>query len=175
MRIFKIAGLILVGTLAITPVAFGHGFGGGGFHGGGGGFSGGGGHFAAGHSNGAHFGWYSGRFAPHDYGHGGRWYGSGWYGGPYDWGYPFGSDDHDYYDGAGAYDNTQVPDVDVTQSSSTMVAVQKALAKRGYYQGPIDGITGPQTEKALRSFQSANKLPVTGRVDSNTLRAFQIS
>src|SRR6266446_2601502 len=45
---------------------------------------------------------------------------------------------------------------------SVQRAVQEELAKLGYYYGPVDGTIGPET-------------PVTGRIDSATLRALQIS
>jgi peptidoglycan hydrolase-like protein with peptidoglycan-binding domain len=54
------------------------------------------------------------------------------------------------------------------------VAVQRALAQLGYYHGPVDGVVGPQTQRALRSFQSADALPATGQIDSATLRALRI-
>ena len=55
-----------------------------------------------------------------------------------------------------------------------IVAVQRALAQLGYYHGPVDGVVGPQTEKAIRWFQSVDRLPVTGEIDSATLRALRI-
>jgi Putative peptidoglycan binding domain len=54
------------------------------------------------------------------------------------------------------------------------VAVQRVLAQLGYYHGPVDGVVGPQTEKAIRWFQSVDRLPVTGEIDSATLRALRI-
>ena len=54
------------------------------------------------------------------------------------------------------------------------VAVQRALAQLGYYRCPVDGVVGPQTEKAIRWFQSVDRLPVTGEIDSATLRALRI-
>jgi peptidoglycan hydrolase-like protein with peptidoglycan-binding domain len=62
----------------------------------------------------------------------------------------------------------------VTLSQETVVAVQKELAKLGYYHGPIDGLFGPQTERAISWFQSVDKLTVTGRIDDPTLKALQI-
>jgi peptidoglycan hydrolase-like protein with peptidoglycan-binding domain len=55
------------------------------------------------------------------------------------------------------------------------MAVQQKLARLGYYHGPVDGIMGPQTRQAIRSFQSVKKLPVTGLVDGVTLKGLQIS
>jgi hypothetical protein len=54
-------------------------------------------------------------------------------------------------------------------------AVQEELATLGYYHGAVDGAMGPETEKAIRWFQSVAKIPVTGRIDGATLRALQIS
>ena len=59
-------------------------------------------------------------------------------------------------------------------AESVNLAVQRALAQLGYYHGPIDGVVGPQTEKAIRWFQSVDSLPVTGEIDSATLRALRI-
>ncbi|HEY1771231.1 MAG TPA: peptidoglycan-binding protein [Chthoniobacterales bacterium] len=47
--------------------------------------------------------------------------------------------------------------------------VQSALANQGYYQGPIDGLVGPQTQAALASFQQDHGLAVTSAVDEPTL------
>ena len=49
--------------------------------------------------------------------------------------------------------------------------VQHKLNDIGYHAGAVDGILGPQTESALRQFQRARKLDVTGHIDSNTLAA----
>jgi len=154
--------------LAISSSAFARGFGGGGGHFGGGGFGGGhfgGGHVGAGHFGG-HYGWHGG------HGYGGHWYGGGFY--PYygGWGYPYGDsyygDGYGYYDGSDAYVDNAAPD------TGTIVAAQKELAKLGYYHGSIDGVVGPETEKAVRWFQSVDKIPVTGELDDQTLQALQI-
>lgn len=42
-------------------------------------------------------------------------------------------------------------------------AQQEVLKRRGYYPGLVDGIFGPQSIDALRHFQIARSLPVTGR------------
>jgi N-acetylmuramoyl-L-alanine amidase len=63
----------------------------------------------------------------------------------------------------------------VTLSQDTIVAVQQQLSELGYYDGPIDGLIGPQTAKAVRSFQSHDNLSVTGQIDRPTLKALGIS
>jgi Putative peptidoglycan binding domain len=54
------------------------------------------------------------------------------------------------------------------------LVVQRALAQLGYYHGPVDGVVGQQTVKAIRWFQSIDSVPVTGEIDSATLRALRI-
>ena len=49
--------------------------------------------------------------------------------------------------------------------------VQRKLAARGYYDGAIDGIAGPKTREAVRRFQAAAGLRVTGRLDPRLARA----
>ena len=51
--------------------------------------------------------------------------------------------------------------------------VQRALLRKGYDPGPVDGIFGPKTEGALRQFQKAQQLPVTGQLDDRSLAALQ--
>ena len=152
MRKFTIVSLILAGLLAVAPAAFARGGGGG--HGGGG-HVGGGGHFgAAGHVAAGHYGGW----------HGGHWYG-GW---PW-WGDGAGVYDYDYDDG-------YYPDTETLPTyTNVVVVVQQELAKLGYYHGPIDGIVGPQTEKAISWFQSVDKITVTGAINGQTLKALQIS
>lgn len=53
--------------------------------------------------------------------------------------------------------------------------LQRALAKEGYYSGPIDGVVGPKTRSGLREFQGDEKLPVTGRVDAATLAHLDVN
>jgi putative peptidoglycan binding protein len=55
------------------------------------------------------------------------------------------------------------------------VAVQSELARRGYYHDGIDGIIAPGSRNAIRAFQAARGLPVTGLIDPNLLNALGIS
>ena len=51
---------------------------------------------------------------------------------------------------------------------------QRALARRGYYRGPIDGDLGPGSRAAIRAWQADCRLAVTGRLDSATLRSLAL-
>ena len=47
--------------------------------------------------------------------------------------------------------------------------VQRALASRGYYYGPIDGILGPGTRNAIQRYQIDHGLYATAAIDEPTL------
>ena len=53
--------------------------------------------------------------------------------------------------------------------------IQTKLKQWGYYTGAVDGIFGPNTTKAVRSFQQKNKLSVDGVAGPKTLAAMGIS
>lgn len=57
----------------------------------------------------------------------------------------------------------------------TVFRVQKTLRHRGYGCGPVDGIFGYQTKRALRQFQYDAGLHPTGRINRSTLRCLGIS
>jgi peptidoglycan hydrolase-like protein with peptidoglycan-binding domain len=52
---------------------------------------------------------------------------------------------------------------------NAVIEVQEALNKQGFDIGPVNGIWGPKTAKALREFQEKSKLPVSGRLDRRTV------
>lgn len=47
--------------------------------------------------------------------------------------------------------------------------VQRALSQQGYYNGPVDGILGPMTRRAITRFQIDRGLAVTEVIDQQTL------
>ena len=108
-----------------------------------------------------------------------------WYGYPYDYyaydyyPYPYAYDsgayygsDTNYYDqnydqnySQGTYDSsTQYPE-------ATVVAAQQQLARQGYYRGQIDGIFGPETQRAIMRYQREHGLRVTGYLTIDTREA----
>ena len=75
-----------------------------------------------------------------------------------------------------AYDVQPAPSDEAPyESTSLIMSVQKELTQLGYYHGPINGVAGSETEKAVRWFQSVDHLPVTGQIDSATLQALRIT
>ena len=48
---------------------------------------------------------------------------------------------------------------------------QKLLARRGFDPGTPDGQIGPRTREAVRAFQQANGLPVTGAISQDLVKA----
>ena len=51
----------------------------------------------------------------------------------------------------------------------TVRKLQQALRNKGQHVGGVDGIMGPRTQAALRQYQEAQGIQVTGRVDARTL------
>src|SRR5918912_4399137 len=56
-------------------------------------------------------------------------------------------------------------------SNPSVAALQVGLHTRGLYNGPIDGITGPATQKAIRKLQAHARLTVDGVVGPKTRHA----
>ena len=54
-------------------------------------------------------------------------------------------------------------------SSQLVLDIQTELQERGYYQGRLDGLTGPGTRGAIQQFQRDAGLVVTGNVGSGVL------
>jgi hypothetical protein len=177
----------------------GHFGSGGGGHFGGGHFAGG--HFGGGHfGGGGHFAGFTGRgfggnhfisdrggrFASHDdhFRHGDHFRDRDhfrhdrdfFFGVPYGYDFPYYGYDYypyDYYP-YGYYGYYSDDSSDYAGTADSVIAVQQELAKLGYYHGSVDGVLGPDTEKAIRWFQSVDKLPVTGHIDDATLSALRI-
>jgi peptidoglycan hydrolase-like protein with peptidoglycan-binding domain len=71
---------------------------------------------------------------------------------------------------AGTPYETAAPEV----QQNVVVSAQSVLARRGLYHGEIDGLFGPNLEFSLRAYQSRVGLPVTGRLDLETLAALRL-
>lgn len=91
------------------------------------------------------------------------------FGGPYYWNAGYWYPAWGYYPGYSyPYDgpiygyNNLTPD-------QVVVNVQAQLQRDGYYAGPIDGLLGPMTRRAIAAFQADHGLAVTSAVDEPTL------
>ena len=60
-----------------------------------------------------------------------------------------------------------------SKSDKDVLALQELLAKRGFYNGAIDGVKGSQTNTAIASAQKAYGLVVDGIAGSKTIAALQ--
>lgn len=58
--------------------------------------------------------------------------------------------------------------------NTTLKKAQQKLNKLGYSCGKADGVMGSKTRKAIRKFQKANKLKVTGTLTKGTKRKLRI-
>lgn len=59
-------------------------------------------------------------------------------------------------------------------ANATVRAVQAELQRTGFYSGEVDGIWGSQSAAAVRRFQLANDLRVTGELNEATLAGLGI-
>ncbi len=54
------------------------------------------------------------------------------------------------------------PETSRPAPANLMLETQRELANKGYYDGAVDGIAGPRAAQAIRNFEKANGLKVTG-------------
>ncbi len=54
-------------------------------------------------------------------------------------------------------------------NGSLVVQVQRRLASAGYYSGPIDGVIGSGTRRAIRAYERSHGLPVDGVIHRRLL------
>lgn len=57
--------------------------------------------------------------------------------------------------------------------ASLVAGIQKELARRGFYDGPADGKTGPKTSAAILRFEKQTGRPETGAASDTLLAALQ--
>lgn len=60
-------------------------------------------------------------------------------------------------------------------SGTTVRQAQTQLKQSGDYHGTVDGRWGPATQAAVRSYQQKHNLPVTGRLDRETMDSMNLS
>jgi peptidoglycan hydrolase-like protein with peptidoglycan-binding domain len=75
---------------------------------------------------------------------------------------------------AGIFAGTPFETAPSAVQRNILVSAQIALARYGLYREQIDGIYGPAMELSLRAYQARMRLPVTGRLDLETLGALRV-
>jgi hypothetical protein len=92
---------------------------------------------------------------------------------PYETSYDPGYDSGAYYDDGTGQDNRQYSQ-DQNVSGSQVTAVQRALAREGYYDGAVDGVFGAGTRRALRKYQRDRGLEVTGGITQSVIESLRV-
>ena len=57
------------------------------------------------------------------------------------------------------------------QPSAAVMQLQRQLGQLNYYEGPVDGVMGPQTIAAIQDLQRQAGLPQTGQMNAATQAA----
>ena len=68
------------------------------------------------------------------------------------------------------YPSPQSPEL----TQETTQQVQERLQQQGIYHGRVDGMWGPGTESAVRSYQQQHSLNATGKLDVDTLSSLKL-
>ena len=76
--------------------------------------------------------------------------------------------------GQGTFAGTPYEGAPPPVQRKVIVDAQRILAQRGLFKDQIDGTYGPNLEFSLRAYQSRVGLPVTGRLDLETLAALRL-
>ncbi len=64
---------------------------------------------------------------------------------------------------------------ETNMTRNKIAAIQRALKAKGYNPGPIDGVIGWETMRAVKAFQKANKLPVDKYLNIQTVKALGVN
>jgi len=114
------------------------------------------------------YGYPSYGYYPYDYyGYGyGYPYGSDYYGGSaYGYGYGYGNQGYGYGDQGYGYTDQGYGYGGRNRGGSSVVQLQRRLARAGYYHGAIDGIMGSETRRAIRAYERSHDQREYGMID----------
>ena len=78
------------------------------------------------------------------------------------------------YDGGWGYGGSDYSTPYYSDTDSTVATVQKALARAGYYHGPVDGALDLITQDAIARFDRDHHLPVSRAIDQSLLNALGV-
>jgi peptidoglycan hydrolase-like protein with peptidoglycan-binding domain len=76
---------------------------------------------------------------------------------------------HSQRDSSVARPSSSTTEQHAVWTKTQVTEAQQGLAKAGFYKGKINGKYGKRTKNAIRAYQKANKLPVTGQLDNALL------
>lgn len=96
--------------------------------------------------------------------------GPGYYYGPPNAPYYYARPDVRYFANHGAIPR-EFYNQDAYRMNSDDARVQQALSRLGYYHGSVDGRLGPQSMRAINSYQQSQGQRVTGSITSMLLRS----
>jgi hypothetical protein len=69
--------------------------------------------------------------------------------------------------------NPAQPTTPAVTPSASVKQLQQELGQLNYYEGPVDGLTGPQTIAAIKDLQRQAGLPQTGTMNAATQKALE--
>ena len=82
---------------------------------------------------------------------------------------------HSQHDSSAARPSSGAKMQHAAWTKEQVTEAQQGLAKAGFYKGKVNGKYGRSTRRAIRSYQKAKKLPVTGRLDDDLLTRLRSS
>jgi peptidoglycan hydrolase-like protein with peptidoglycan-binding domain len=65
------------------------------------------------------------------------------------------------------------PTTPAVTPSASVKQLQQELGQLNYYEGPVDGLMGPQTVAAIKDLQRQAGLPQTGTMNAATQKALE--
>ena len=69
--------------------------------------------------------------------------------------------------------NPAQPTTPAVTPSAAVKQLQQELGQLNYYEGPVDGLMGPQTIAAIKDLQRQAGLPQTGTMNAATQKALE--
>ena len=81
------------------------------------------------------------------------------------------------WDSATGSDDVTAPENEetVTLSRRAVKRVQAQLTRLGFRPGPADGLLGSKTTRAIKSYQTAHQMPITGNISSQFLKHLEVT
>jgi len=79
------------------------------------------------------------------------------------------------YQYAALFRRTPYENAPIEVQQNILKSAQWRLLREQFYNGAVDGIPGPSTDRAIVFFQESMRLPRTGRLDADTLRELRLS